>query len=136
MRNITHLVVHCTATPQSATVESIKRYWKEEKGWKSPGYHFMIDPKGTVHNLLDIADISNGVKGHNASIINICYIGGVDGSNKPLDNRTPAQKAALISKLKELKKRFPSAIIQGHRDFAGVSKACPSFDAKREYANL
>lgn len=136
MRNITHLVVHCTATQQSATVESIMRYWKEEKGWKSPGYHFLIDPKGKVHNLLSIDQISNGVKGHNASIINICYIGGVDASNKPVDNRTEAQKLAIRAKLQELRRAFPKAIILGHRDFPGVAKACPSFDAKKEYAGV
>jgi N-acetylmuramoyl-L-alanine amidase len=34
------------------------------------------------------------------------------------------------------KKKYPTAIIQGHRDFSGVNKACPSFDAKKEYASV
>jgi len=33
------------------------------------------------------------------------------------------------------KKQFPNAIVQGHKDFKGVVKACPSFEAKKEYAS-
>lgn len=136
MRNITHIVVHCSATGQDAKISAIQKYWKEKLGWKSPGYHHIIEADGKETQLLSIAHPSNGVKGHNASIINICYIGGVDKFGKPVDNRTDAQKKTLVDLLKKYKAMFPNAKIQGHRDFAGVSKACPSFDAKREYANL
>lgn len=136
MRNITHIVVHCSATPQSTTIESIKNYWKNVLGWKAPGYHFIIKANGEVVQILNLNNISNGVKGRNSSLINICYIGGVDAANKPTDNRTPHQKTSLTNLLSAMKTQFPQAIIQGHRDFAGVAKACPSFDAKTEYANL
>ena len=33
MRTITHLVVHCTATPKNTTIASIRRYWKEALGF-------------------------------------------------------------------------------------------------------
>jgi len=42
----------------------------------------------------------------------------------------------LTDLLTKLKKEFPKAIIQGHRDFPNVKKACPSFNAKEEYKNL
>lgn len=136
MRNITHLVVHCTATPQATTVGSIMRYWRDNLGWKSPGYHYIIDPSGHVMQLQAEDKIANGVKGHNATSIHISYIGGVDASGKPSDNRTTSQKTAIAATLSILRKRYPKAIIQGHRDFPGVKKACPSFDAKKEYAHL
>ena len=101
-----------------------------------PGYHFIIKPNGEVVQLLEIEKVSNGVKGFNSVSINISYIGGVDSKNRPTDNRTPAQKKALFDLLKKLKKQFPKAIIQGHRDFPGVKKACPSFNAKEEYEHL
>ena len=128
--------MHCTATPQTATVSSIQNYWKNVLKWKMPGYHFIIKPDGEVVQLLEIEKVSNGVKGFNSVSINISYIGGVDAQNKPIDNRTEAQKKALLDLLKKLKKQFPKAIIQGHRDFPNVKKACPSFDAKEEYKNL
>ena len=43
---------------------------------------------------------------------------------------------ALIKLLNELRAKYPKAIIQGHRDFPGVNKACPSFDAKSEYKDI
>lgn len=136
MRDIKYIVVHCTATPQTTSVESIKQYWKTHLGWKMPGYHFMIKPDGEIVQLLEIEKISNGVKGFNSVSINISYIGGVDSENRPIDNRTPAQKRSLTDLLTKLKKEFPKAIIQGHRDFPNVKKACPSFNAKEEYKNL
>lgn len=128
--------MHCTATAQSATVESIQKYWREHLGWQQPGYHFIIKPDGTSVNLLSIDKVSNGVKGYNNEIINISYIGGIDANGKPKDTRTPQQKATLLLLLKEHKLKFPNAIIQGHRDFPKVNKACPSFDAKTEYKNV
>ena len=136
MREVKFLAVHCTATPQTATVSSIQNYWKNVLKWKMPGYHFIIKPNGEVVQLLEIEKVSNGVKGFNSVSINISYIGGVDAQNKPIDNRTEAQKKALHDLLKKLKKQFPKAIIQGHRDFPEVKKACPSFNAKEEYKHL
>ncbi len=136
MRKINYIAVHCTATAQSATVESIKRYWKEQLGWKSPGYHYIIDSKGEITQLLDCAEVSNGVRGHNSETINVCYIGGVDGENKPIDNRTRQQCGKLRFLIRKLKELHSNAIIQGHRDFPNVAKACPCFDAKEEYKDL
>jgi N-acetylmuramoyl-L-alanine amidase len=136
MRTITHIVVHCSATGQDAKVEAIQRYWKQNLGWKSPGYHYIIEADGKETQLLSIAQPSNGVKGWNKSIINVCYIGGVNKLGKAADNRTDAQKRQLLTRLKALKTMFPNAIIQGHKDFPNVAKACPSFDAKTEYKNI
>jgi N-acetylmuramoyl-L-alanine amidase len=136
MRTITHIVVHCSATGQDAKVEAIQRYWKQNLGWKSPGYHYIIEADGKETQLLTIAQPSNGVKGWNKSIINICYIGGVDKLGKPIDNRTDAQKRQLMTRLKALKTMFPNAVIQGHKDFPNVAKACPCFNAKAEYKNI
>jgi hypothetical protein len=73
--------------------------------------------------------------GHNKHSIGICYIGGCASDGKtPKDTRTPEQKEALLALLRRLKARFPNATIHGHRDFA--AKACPSFDAFREYRQL
>lgn len=136
MRTIKYIAVHCTATTQKTSISAIQSYWKNQLGWKMPGYHFIVLPDGTVVQLLPIEEVSNGVKGFNSVLINIAYLGGVDAKDNPLDNRTPQQKATLLELLKKYKKQFPKAIIQGHRDFPNVKKACPSFDAKKEYQSL
>ena len=136
MRTINYIVVHCTATQPNAKIEDIKRYWRENLKWKNPGYHYMIKADGEIVNTLPIDQVSNGVAGWNSQIINISYIGGIDFKGNPKDTRTEAQKESLLILLKKLKKEFPLAKIQGHRDFPNVHKACPSFDAKREYSDL
>lgn len=132
MREINYIVLHCTATAQNTSVESIQRYWKEYLGWKSPGYHFVVKANGSLINLHPIEKISNGVAGYNKDSIHISYIGGIDRDGKPVDNRTDSQKKAMYELVKMLKGKFPKAEIKGHRDFLtpGTSKwkDCPSFD--------
>ena len=134
MRNINYIAIHCTATQPETSIQSIQNYWKSNLGWKNPGYHYIIDRFGNVVNLLPIELVSNGVQGYNSQTINISYVGGIDKSGKPKDTLTEAQKQSILKLLKELRVKFPKAKIQGHRDFPNVKKACPSFDAKREYS--
>lgn len=130
IREIKYIVLHCTATPQTTTVKQIQDYWRNVNRWRSFGYHDIILPNGKIENILDINKIANGVAGYNSNSIHISYIGGVDANNKPIDNRTPEQKDSQVILLQKYKKLFPTAVILGHRDFAGVKKACPSFDVK------
>lgn len=130
MRNIEYIVLHCTATPINTSVQSILNYWRNSLGWRNPGYHYLIEQSGKVHELLPIDKVSNGVAGYNSNSIHISYIGGVDVNGKGLDNRSPKQILEQIKLLILLKERFPNARIQGHRDFPNVAKACPSFDTR------
>lgn len=141
MRKIERIFVHCTAGPQTQTIETIKNYWKVHNKWKNPGYHYIIKPDGEIVQLQDESKSSNGVAGYNSTSINVCYIGGVDKQGRPVDNRTDAQKASLIRILTQLKSRYPDAEILGHREIWGQNpakwkKACPCFSAKEEYKNI
>lgn len=147
MRRIERIFIHCTASHQTASVNEIKAEFKR-KGWKNPGYHYLIDAGGTIHQLLDESLVSNGVQGYNSTSINIAYIGGIDTNGVGIDNRTELQKKAIISLLKLLRKRYPDAEILGHRDISpdtngnGVVdsweriKECPCFDARTEYKGI
>ena len=131
MRTINYIVVHCTATQPSATLEAIKNYWKQVRGWgDTPGYHYLILRDGEIVQLLDESKVSYGAYGHNPESVHIAYLGGIDKDGKPLDNRSTLQKHAMFDKLIELSERYPKAEILGHRDFPGVAKACPSFDVR------
>jgi N-acetylmuramoyl-L-alanine amidase len=72
--------------------------------------------------------------GYNRNSIGICYEGGLNGDSVPTDTRTPEQKEAILRLLHELLLRFPGCRICGHRDLA--NKACPCFDAEKEYNEL
>jgi len=109
MRNVNNIVIHCTATAQSVKVESILNYWKNNLGWKSPGYHRLIDAAGKIHHLSDFDKPANGVAGHNYDSIHISYIGGVDANSKPIDNRTASQKKAILQCISEARKLYPKA---------------------------
>lgn len=138
MRQINKIVVHCSATPEGKdfTVDTIRDWHINGRGWKDIGYHYVIYRDGSIHKGRPEEQIGAHVTGHNSDSIGICYIGGVtsDG-NTPKDTRTEAQKASLIKLLKELKAKYPRAEIFGHRDFTNL-KACPSFDARKEYINI
>jgi len=137
VREIKYIVVHCSATKEGKDfgVEDFRK-WHKRKGWSDVGYHFVIRLDGTIEDGRPIEKIGAGVRGYNSNSIHICYTGGVDENIKPKDTRTEAQKEALRFKLMALKQQFPHAEILGHRDFDGVRKACPSFDAKGEYKNI
>lgn len=143
MRKVKYIAVHCTAGSQKATVNDLLAEFKR-KGWKAPDYHYVITADGKIHQLLDTEKVSNGVKGYNSVSVNIAYTGGMDG----VDNRTDEQKKSLVALLKLLRKHYPDAVIQGHRDFSPDLngngkieksewiKMCPGFDAKTEYKGI
>lgn len=132
--------MHCTAGSQKQTLKDLLNEFRA-KGWKSPGYHYVVFPDGKVEQLLDENKISNGVQGYNSTSINIAYVGGIDGKGRPCDNRTNDQKSILRTLLGDLKERYPNAKIMGHRDIWGKNpskwkKQCPCFDAEEEYSNI
>jgi len=128
MRDIKYIVCHCTATDQNAKADAILNYWRTKLGWRNPGYHFLIEANGKIHNLQPLDKPSNGVRGYNSTSIHISYIGGKDK-----DDRTEAQKNSIDAVVRTMSAMFPKAIIQGHRDFPNVAKSCPRFDAKIEF---
>ena len=58
-----------------------------------------------------------------------------DAAGNPADTRTPEQVRALRELVERLHERFPNAIIVGHHDL-NPRKACPCFDAVKEYLDL
>ena len=136
MRKITNIIVHCSATPEgkSFTVADIDR-WHRQRGFASIGYHYVVYLDGSIHTGRPIGSVGAHCVGHNANSIGVCYIGGCTADGKrPKDTRTPDQKQSLLALLRQLRAQFPKAAIHGHRDFA--AKACPSFNATKEYANI
>lgn len=134
-RAIKMIAVHCSATPEGRDFDASDiDAWHRNRGWNGIGYHYVVKLDGTVEKGRDINKTGSHVRGHNTGSIGIVYIGGVAKDGKTAkDTRTPAQKEALSKLIGELKAMY-GAPVQGHRDFPGVAKACPSFDAKSEYA--
>lgn len=136
MRKINEIIVHCAATPEGKNFKAadIDR-WHRERKMKCIGYHYVVDLDGMVEPGRPESEIGAHCLGHNQYSIGVCYVGGLAADGKtPKDTRTAAQKEALLALLNKLRAKYPNASIHGHRDFA--AKACPSFDATREYKNI
>lgn len=163
-RLIDEIIIHCSATKEGKSFSAVqinaahkaRRFstYVDAKGRTGYiGYHFLIHLDGTIEACRPISKIGCHASGHNARSIGVCYIGGLDVRDTDgtmiKDTRTPAQKAALIRLIKQLKDEYHTIKrVIGHRDISpdlngnGVIdpyefiKACPCFDAIPEYKNL
>lgn len=135
-RTIKEIIVHCAATPEGKdySVDTI-RQWHLQRGFSDIGYHYIIGIDGSVYKGRDESVVGAHCTNHNSISIGVCYVGGYAKDGKtPKDTRTEAQKKSLLKLLKELKSRYPLAKIHSHKDFA--AKACPCFDATKEYSMI
>ena len=135
MRTINEIIIHCSATKEGNKISAatIDR-WHKDRGWRCIGYHYVVRIDGSIEYGRPVQDIGAHVKGKNKHSIGVCYIGGLDADMEPKDTRTRDQKESLLHLLKTLKRLHPDATIHGHREFA--NKACPCFDAHKEYCNI
>lgn len=128
-----YLVVHCSATRPSMDIGAADiRKWHKAKGWEDIGYHYVIRRDGRVERGRREDAVGAHVAGYNSASIGVCLVGGVSEKNFTVaeNNFTREQFAALEKLLVSLAKKYPKALVRGHRDFPKVAKACPSFDAK------
>ena len=133
MRDINHIVIHCSAAPNGSkqTAEDIDQIHKK-RGWRRIGYHYVITTDGEVQLGRNLEEIGAHVYGHNRDSIGICVVG--------YDRFNLLQWDSLKGLVANLKMTFPEADIKGHRDFSpdidgdGIIekwewlKTCPGFD--------
>lgn len=137
MRSINEIIVHCTANTATSKIslQDIRNFHIQKRGFKDIGYHFVIFADGRVEKGRRVQIAGAHCKGHNSHSIGIAYIGGILKDGTPSDTRTPEQKTAIIKLIKELKQAYPGiSRISGHREYS--SKPCPCFDAHAEYQHL
>lgn len=133
-----YITIHCSDTPEGVyfDTEDIDS-WHKERGWDGCGYHYVILLDGTIQFGRMVNKRGAHVGGKNLHNIGICYIGGKSADlTESKDTRTQEQKDSLFWLLQYLRRCFPVAEIKGHRDWPGVQKECPSYDAETEHANI
>lgn len=135
MRIINEIIVHCSATKPSVDIgaKEIRNWHISDKGWADIGYHYVIRRNGFIEKGRSIYRAGAHCYGHNRHSIGVCYVGGLDQNGEAKDTRTDAQKRALKQLLTELAEKY-HCVIHGHNDYS--SKACPCFDATKEYADI
>lgn len=164
-KKIKYIVIHCTAGFTSGL--KVQDYFTRSKskggrGWRTGGYHRIIERNGAICELYDFGVVTNGVKGFNSESIHISYVGGINrekakhGIFEAEDTRTTEQKLAIEKCIVEAilwlsdngKDIHRDLMVLGHRDFSedqnknGIIesyeriKDCPSFDAIPKYNDL
>lgn len=132
MRKISEIILHCSATREGKafTVSDIDR-WHRERGWKGCGYHYVITLDGNVEQGRPEQVVGAHCTGRNSESIGVCYIGGCDMVGKSKDTRTPEQKKAMVTLVRQLMQTHGIGIedVRCHNEFS--SKACPSFSIEK-----
>ena len=137
MRTITLIIIHCSATPEgkSLSAEACRQDHIRHRGFRDIGYHFYITRDGEIYPGRPLEKVGAHCRNHNAHSIGICYEGGLDADGRAKDTRTLEQRGSLLALLRELKKKFPKALIVGHHDLNPL-KECPGYPCVEEYREL
>lgn len=140
MRDIDTIIIHCSATKEGRnfTAKDIDR-WHRQRGFNCIGYHYVVRLDGSYEAGRPIEQVGAHCpqEGMNRRSVGICYIGGLDSKGNQKDTRNAAQRQTLVTLIRTLKGRYPSIRrVCGHRDVKGVAKACPCFNAEKEYRNV
>lgn len=136
MLPIKYLTIHCAATPEGRpnTAKEVSQWDINRFGQIS--YHWVVELDGKAVRTLPDKTRGAHVARKNTGNIGICYVGGMDAAMKNAkDTRTDAQKETLKRLVAEYRAKYPGIEVLGHRDWPGVAKACPSFNARKEYAS-
>jgi hypothetical protein len=128
MRRIDSIVVHCSDTPnnRNVTVEEIRDWHVNERGWDDIGYHFIIYRNGALMMGRPVPIAGAHCYGHNGHSIGVCLIG--------RDEFTKEQFNALRALHKVIRHVFGDLGVYGHRDL-NKHKTCPNFDVKEVLTN-
>jgi len=114
---------------------SVRKAHPYGNGWAIGGYNDLVEGDGSVYAAYGHEVATNGVRPspdgryNKANTIHISWIGGLTKRAGQLvyeDNRTEAQKAAIVQLVKGYLKRYPGILIAGHYQLN--QKVCPLFD--------
>lgn len=130
MRDLTHIVVHHSVTPQYQDIdEAVERISREHQERLHPdangfglhvAYHYIIDAKGNTRNTRPLSEIGYhaGNWEINEKSVGICILGNYE-------NDTPTKDSldTLAALSKEITRVYGVETVCGHRDIKAT--ACP-----------
>ena len=132
---VREIILHCSATrpewmanaPLAAKLAEIRRWHMQDRGWRTIGYHWLIDFDGQRAAGRRETDIGAHVVDHNRGTIGICLIGGhgADADDTFAEHFTSAQARTVRALIADIRSRTPITKVTGHNTYA--AKACPGF---------
>jgi len=75
------ITIHCSDSPINTTVNQIYKWHTQERGWRTIGYHYVIEKEGDVTSRANdqrfrgLNEPGAHVRGHNRKNIGICLTG-------------------------------------------------------------
>ena len=131
-KETTEIIIHCAATKPSMKVDAtVIDRWHRERGWLKIGYHYVINRDGSIEIGRNEDTVGAHARGHNATSVGICMVGGLSEEGKPEDNFTDNQWQMLTRLVDGLTSKYPEAEVIGHNNVS--SKDCPCFDVGEWY---
>jgi len=122
-RKVNRVFIHCSASdnPDHDTIDVIREWHVDERGFRDVGYHYFIPKSGNIEIGRDIEEIPAAQKGHNTGSIAIC-LSGLDE-----DRFTEDQFETLRELCLEIHDAYDGKItFHGHCEVS--NKTCPVFD--------
>ena len=139
MRNITEIIVHCSASDyfRDDNIAAIKNlhtspkstdikwgnYDTHGKGFSDIGYHFFIDKSGAIIKGRTLARAGAHCTGKNRGTIGVCLSGNHKFTNHQYNSLRFVIKAMNAKFNKELK-------VNGHYKYS-ETKTCPNFNVTK-----
>ncbi len=139
LRTIKYIMIHTAASADTSTPASLMRFFFNERdniGWNTGGYHWIIDRGGKATRCYPDSVLTNGTKDNgnspNSECIHINWIGGYSRRGEPLNrNMTQAQAFTFKRLLKKYIVSYSTFLnidlkIMGHNQHR--NKSCPLFN--------
>ena len=116
-RNVNKIIIHRTASPKSTTVDQIRDWHVNGRGWSDIGYHFIVLEDGSVAAGRHINRTGAHCKGQNKASIGIAITG-----NTSEEPPSQIQLESLWGKIKMLMAEYnlSRANVYAHKDFSAT----------------
>ena len=125
LSQITHIAIHHSAAPGNVGPERIASY-HVGKDWPGMGYHFYVQPDGTIFQTSRLETVTYHVFKQNDYSLGICTTGNFMGGLIP----TPKQIEAVGHLVAWLTQKLNVKLenVKGHKEFPENQTACPGTD--------
>jgi hypothetical protein len=119
VREIDSIVIHHSASPLTTTADQIK-LWHLERGFRTVGYHYIVESDGTPVLGRPVWQIGAHVLGHNERTVGVC---GVGDNTTQSQSWTLAIRRGLVRQVLSLRAVFGPLPVVRHCELADT--LCP-----------
>ena len=128
MRLINEIILHCADTKitQNFSIDDVRRWHIEERGWSDVGYHFYIRLNGSLELGRPIEKSGAHCKGKNANSIGVCFEGGKMSNGDKWSSPMLSQIVSYNRLQEYLFSVYGQLTVSAHYQYS--TKSCPNFN--------